>query len=98
MFRPNWPSSGVQVVIVKDSAAHCNAGFFPHIVVTSDYFGYVGIYEVCLWLDLRWHDIHVAIWYFIFPYVYIICLLQCDVGQSSEMKFCVVKHETGTST
>jgi hypothetical protein len=25
MFRPNWPPSGVQVVMVKDSAAHCNA-------------------------------------------------------------------------
>jgi hypothetical protein len=27
-FRPNWPSSGVQVVMVKDSAARCNEGFF----------------------------------------------------------------------
>jgi hypothetical protein len=42
MFRPNWPSSGVQVVMVKDSAAHCNAIFFPPIVVASGYFGYVG--------------------------------------------------------
>jgi hypothetical protein len=33
MFRPNWPSSGVQVVMAKDSAAHCNAVFFPPIVV-----------------------------------------------------------------
>jgi hypothetical protein len=33
IFRPNWPSSGVQVVMVKDSAAHCSAGFFPRIVV-----------------------------------------------------------------
>jgi hypothetical protein len=24
MFRSNWPSSGVQVVTVEDSAAHCN--------------------------------------------------------------------------
>jgi hypothetical protein len=29
MFQPNWPPSGVQVVMIKDSAAHCNAGFFP---------------------------------------------------------------------
>jgi hypothetical protein len=28
MFRPNWPSSGVQAVMVKDSGAHCNAVFF----------------------------------------------------------------------
>jgi hypothetical protein len=25
MFRPNWPSADVQVAVVKDSAAHCNA-------------------------------------------------------------------------
>jgi hypothetical protein len=25
MFLPNWPSSGVQVVVMKDSAAYCNA-------------------------------------------------------------------------
>jgi hypothetical protein len=24
MFRPNWPSLGVQVVMMKESAAHCN--------------------------------------------------------------------------
>jgi hypothetical protein len=24
-FRPNWSSSGVQVVLMKESAAHCNA-------------------------------------------------------------------------
>jgi hypothetical protein len=34
MFRANWPSSGVQVVMVRDSAAHCNAGFFPPVVAT----------------------------------------------------------------
>jgi hypothetical protein len=48
MFRANWPSSGVQVVMVKDSAVHCNAVFFPSIVVASGYFGYVG----CTWLLL----------------------------------------------
>jgi hypothetical protein len=36
MFRPNWPSSGVQVVVVKESAAYCNAVFFPSIVVTPE--------------------------------------------------------------
>jgi hypothetical protein len=35
VFRANWPSSGVQVVMVKYSAAHCNAVFFPPIVVAS---------------------------------------------------------------
>jgi hypothetical protein len=37
-FWPNWPSSGVQVVMVKDSAAHCNVVYFPPITVA--YFGY----------------------------------------------------------
>jgi hypothetical protein len=48
MFRPKWPSSGVRVIMVKDSAAHCDAVFFPPIVVASGYFGYVG----CTWLLL----------------------------------------------
>jgi hypothetical protein len=45
MFRPNWPSAGVQVVTVKDSAAHCDAIFFPPTVVASDYFGNVGYHQ-----------------------------------------------------
>lgn len=28
LFQPNWPSSDVQVVMVKDSAVNCNAVFF----------------------------------------------------------------------
>jgi hypothetical protein len=35
MFRPNWPSSGVQALVTKDSAAHCNTVFFPPVVVAS---------------------------------------------------------------
>jgi hypothetical protein len=37
MFRPNWPSSGVQVVMVKGSAVHCNAVLILHIVLASGY-------------------------------------------------------------
>jgi hypothetical protein len=51
MFRPNWPSSGVQVVIVKDSAATCNAVSFPPTVGSSGYFSYVG-YHQFIWLSL----------------------------------------------
>jgi hypothetical protein len=47
MFRPNRPSSGVRVVTVKDSAAHCNAVFFPPVVVASGYFGYVCYHQFC---------------------------------------------------
>jgi hypothetical protein len=35
VLRPNGPSSGVQVVMVKDSAAHCNTVIFPPSVVAS---------------------------------------------------------------
>jgi hypothetical protein len=47
MFRPNWSSSGVYAVTVKDFAAHCNAGFFPPIVTVfaSGYFGYVAYHQ-----------------------------------------------------
>jgi hypothetical protein len=40
MFRLNWSSSGVQAVVVKDSAARYNVVFFPPIVVASGYVGY----------------------------------------------------------
>jgi hypothetical protein len=43
---PHAPaSSGVQIVVFKNSAAHCNAVFFPPILVASGYFGYVGYYN-----------------------------------------------------
>jgi hypothetical protein len=45
MFRANWPSSGVQVVLVKDSASRCNAVIFLPTVVASGYFGYVGYHQ-----------------------------------------------------
>jgi hypothetical protein len=45
MFRPNWPSSGVQVVMLKDSAARCNAVFFPSTVVAYGYFVSVGYHQ-----------------------------------------------------
>jgi hypothetical protein len=32
--------SGVKDVMLKDSAAHCNAGFFPPIVVAFGYLDY----------------------------------------------------------
>jgi hypothetical protein len=32
--------------VVKDSAAQCNAVFFPPIVVAPGYFGYVGYFGV----------------------------------------------------
>lgn len=45
MFWSNWLTSGVQAVMVMDSAAHCNAVFFPPIVVA---FGYVGYHQFYL--------------------------------------------------
>jgi hypothetical protein len=49
MFRPNWPSSGVQVVKVKESAAQCNVVFFPPIVVAS---GYLVMWVTHIWVSL----------------------------------------------
>jgi diacylglycerol kinase len=51
MFRPNWPSSGVQVV-VTESAAHCNAVFFPPVLVASGYLVISSFYLVVLLLVL----------------------------------------------
>jgi hypothetical protein len=34
--------------MVKDSAAHCNAVFFPPVVAASGYFGYVGYHQFYL--------------------------------------------------
>jgi hypothetical protein len=42
MFRPNWSSSDVQVLMVKDSAGHCNAVSFLPIAGVCHCFGYVG--------------------------------------------------------
>jgi hypothetical protein len=54
MFRPNWPSSGVQVVLIKESAAHCNAGFFLlrrglGLRYAGDHQFYI---DVILWLEV----------------------------------------------
>jgi hypothetical protein len=58
MFRPNWPSSDVAVVLVKVLAAHCNVVLFSPILDASGYFGYVGYQSFilmslgCMWLLL----------------------------------------------
>jgi hypothetical protein len=46
IFQRNWPSSGVQVVMAKDSAAYHNAVFFPRIVIPSGYFWLSGLPSV----------------------------------------------------
>jgi hypothetical protein len=53
MFRPNWPTSGVQVVMVMDSAAYYSVVFFPPIVVAIGYFWLCGLPSVlfrCPWV------------------------------------------------
>jgi hypothetical protein len=42
MFQPKWPSSGVQVVVVQDSAAHCITVFIPP--VASGYLWLCGLH------------------------------------------------------
>jgi hypothetical protein len=55
MFQSNWPSSDVRVVMVKDSAVHCNVAFFPPIVVAFGYFGCVGYHQFYLGV----HGLHI---------------------------------------
>jgi hypothetical protein len=64
MFRPNWPPSGVHVVMVKESPAHCNAIFISPTLVASGCFGYVGCFFFCCccgclefscWVELPLH-------------------------------------------
>jgi hypothetical protein len=56
LFRPNWPPSGVQVVMVKDSAAHSNALFCPPTLVASGYLvmwvtiNFIWVSLCCTWL------------------------------------------------
>jgi hypothetical protein len=52
MFQPNWPSSGVQIIVVKDSAAHCNTVFFLPTVVASGYFWLCGLHMIAF--DFVW--------------------------------------------
>jgi hypothetical protein len=57
MFRPNWLSSGVQIVMVKDSAAHCNAVFLPPIVAASGYIGFMWVTVSFILGVLGWHAV-----------------------------------------
>jgi hypothetical protein len=42
MFQPNLSPSGVQIVVIKDSAVHYNVVFFPPLLIASGYFGVLG--------------------------------------------------------
>jgi hypothetical protein len=42
MFPRKWPSSGVEVIVFQECAAHCNAVFFPLLLLPHVIFGYVG--------------------------------------------------------
>jgi hypothetical protein len=51
MFQPNWPTSCVQVVVIKESAAHCKAVYFSY-VVASDYYYYYYYYYYLIKLQM----------------------------------------------
>jgi hypothetical protein len=55
MFRPNWPSSGVEIVAVQESAAHCNPVLFPPIVISSAYFWLCRLHVVAFLPKLIMH-------------------------------------------
>jgi hypothetical protein len=81
MFRPNRPSSGVQVVMVKDSAAYCNAVFFPPIVVASGYSGYVGYHQFYLCVS----ELHVVAFGFVWFVGY--GCLECSCWRGSSVVY-----------
>jgi hypothetical protein len=35
MFRPNWPSSAVQVGVLKESATRCNVALLSYVVASD---------------------------------------------------------------
>jgi hypothetical protein len=91
MFRPNWPSSGVQVVVVKDSAAHCNAVFFPPTVVPSGCFGYVG----CRWLLLVLFSLLVLAALSVLAGAGVLLLVDCEADQhTTELPPCSHNQQT----
>jgi signal transduction histidine kinase len=45
MFWPKWPSSGVQAVMVKDSAAHFNMAFSSYFIFLWLFWFYVGYHQ-----------------------------------------------------
>jgi hypothetical protein len=57
MFRPNRPSSGVRVVVIKESAAHYKAALLPLSDCLGLILGYVG------WKFI----LHEKFWSMIFP-------------------------------
>jgi hypothetical protein len=48
MFQPNRPSSGVQVVVMKESATQCNAVLFFLCSCLELILGYVGYHAVTM--------------------------------------------------
>jgi hypothetical protein len=52
MFRSNWSSSGVQVIMVKGSAAHCDTVTFPPIAVASGLILVMWVNISCIWVSL----------------------------------------------
>jgi uncharacterized protein with PQ loop repeat len=50
MFQQNWPSSGVQVVKVKEPVAHCNALSFPLVILVM----WVAISFILVSLGCTW--------------------------------------------
>jgi hypothetical protein len=62
MFWPNRPSSGVQVVVMKESAAHCNAVLFSY-AVASDFCRLYGL--SCYCYARVWFMVLLVCWFFL---------------------------------
>jgi hypothetical protein len=85
MFQPNWPSSGVQVVVMKESAAHCNAVLLFLCNCLRLILGYVGYQPVAMHMFALWFC-----WFVDLSLVWCVVLLNVFVG--AEACCLVVSH------
>jgi hypothetical protein len=78
MFRPNWPSSGVQVVVMKGSAAHCDVLPFLYscngLIVRYVDYPAVTMHMFGLWFN----------WFIDFPLVQYLAVLNVFVGAEQQ--------------
>jgi hypothetical protein len=80
MFRPNRPSSGVQVVMNKESAAHCKAALFLLC-------GCLGLHLVT-WVSYLWWPWAARAW--------LICNVMCYVRAQDEANMSHITDKTST--
>jgi heptaprenylglyceryl phosphate synthase len=90
MFRPKWPSSGVEVAVLKKSAAHCNAVLFPYVVASDS--------RLYVWVNQLFHlDVLEQLQCTILPYGFVVfslvrCVADLNVFIGVEVFYMAVGH------